>query len=172
MHSELYALLSETDKQNVDEYIEKNGYNDINKVKDIIKSNHVICNNYTFLDIDDIITIDLYINYPIFVTETEVYTKEELVDRYNFHLFEIEPEFVFDQQIIQVVNNDYRLYNDGDDKTELTLYYSKIYIGKEKWDDFMILLKFHRSLKYIETTKKLIEDKKKSNDIQIDNDRS
>jgi hypothetical protein len=129
----------------------QSGYYDTNKLTKYIVDNCKL-DDYTLIDVDTIIIFDLHTNESIFVTENEIYTKKELIDKFNINMFEIEPEILFELQYIEVIGADYFISNKG--------LPTKIYIGKEAWKDFVVSFRFMRSMSFISKNKKMI----KSND--------
>jgi hypothetical protein len=160
MKSELHVLLSEEDTQLVEKNISTDGYYDINMIKNIISNNTTNFNDFTYIDVDTVITIDLYINYPIFITDSNIFTKDELVEKYLFNKFEAIPETIFSKQFIEVINKEYILYdsenNPNIDNTK-NIYPTQVYIGKERWKDYYTMFRVNRSIMFINDTKKLIK---------------
>jgi len=160
MKSALHVLLSEEDNQIVEKNITTDGYYDINMIKNIISNNTTIFNDFTCIDVDTVITIDLYINYPIFITDSDIFTKDELAEKYLFNKFEASPETIFSKQFIEVINKEYTLYDSENnsiiDNTK-NLYPTQIYIGKERWKDYYTMFRVNRSIMFINDTKKLIK---------------
>lgn len=147
--SELVSLLSDADKEILTKNINENGYDDISTLLSNMKINNLE-NDFTLIDPDILITMDLRTNYKIFITENEILKRNEVIDKYNLKQFRLEPEQLFNIQKIEVINNDYFIFDEeSETRKPLTLYSTKIYIGKEKWKDFMITFRYMRSLSFI-----------------------
>jgi len=128
----------------------------------------------TTIDPEIIAYIDPRINYKIFIAADNVYTREELYTHYPFHELNVQPEAIFIQQELGIfISSDkkkdefeYVARDMGDESVEFTMVddlvkietkkgynkvrtpqkiaKTKIYIGKEMWEDFRILHKFFR----------------------------
>ena len=167
--SELIKLLSNEDKKILQTDLNKNGYDTIECVRTSILSNNHKNNDLTYIDADSLISIDLRINYPIFITEEDVFTRDEIIEKFNINAFGIEPEQIFNQQFIEVIDSDYTIYDPEvkKSKTNDNIYTSQIYIGKERWKDFVIMYRFRRSLSFVKEIRKTI---KNNNDNSKNND--
>jgi len=161
-------LLTEEEK----EEIKKGEILSIAQVREIIIEN---CNKDTYDKIEpDLLTIiDSRINYNIYVIEDNIYTYEELCMAYPFQEFNISTESIFVRQIIVYFernngNGDQiEVLNEGDpivstydlikistnkmaNSSEMNgvkkIIKSKIFIGGEKWKDFLQLRGFFRGI--------------------------
>lgn len=158
--SELICLLSIEDQNNLKSDIDKYGYDDIKTLRSHLQKN-LNSNDYTLIDADLIITFDLHTNYSIFITENEIFNKEEVIKKFNLSAFNIEPEQLFNNQKIEVIDSDYFIFDsECENRNPQKLYNTKIYIGKEKWKDFMISFRFMRSLSFISKSRLSIADSK------------
>jgi hypothetical protein len=157
-HSDLINLLSDVDKHTVVNTIKRDGYDSIDKTRKRLQSDNNN-NDLTMIDVDSLIYTDLFIDYKLYITETDIFTRDEIIQKYNLVQYNIEPEDIFNIQKIIVIDNDYYIF---DEETELikndnqVIYNTKIYIGKEKWKDFIIMFRFSRSMNLI----KIINDQK------------
>jgi len=156
-----WQLLSEKEK----EELKKEDILPINIVRGVIVEN---CNKdaYDKIDSDLLITIDSRINYNIYIIEDNVYTYEELCTSYPFQEFNILPNSIFTRQIIVIFDdNSIEVINDGDPiistydliklatnendhkiKKTKSITKSKVFIGGEKWKDFLQLRGFFRGM--------------------------
>ncbi len=161
--SELVVLLSEDDKKILTEKISNNGYDTIDE---LIKHLQISLNqdmDFTLIDVDTICSFDLCTNYKIFITENEIMTREEIIEKYNLTKFKLEPELLFNHQKIEVIDNDYFIFDkESETRDSNSLYNTKIYIGKERWKDFMITFRFMRSLLFISENRLAITDTEKN----------
>lgn len=101
------SLLPEKELRKINKSIEKNGFLDITGVRELVKGNTVKesmdARGETYaLDPELIILIDARINYKVFITGDNVFTREELFDNYPFEKFRVLPEEIFSQQEIGV----------------------------------------------------------------------
>lgn len=165
MISELGVLLSDEDRKIVEDSIKNNGYYTIETIKDQILKVNNIYSDYTHIDVDLIITIDLYINYPIFLTESGIYTKDTMMNTYYMKDFDTTPEVIFNRLYVIVVNDEYFLYDPEEEKKEVDkIYPTQIYIGKERWKDYMAIYRLRNALKFLpKSSLKLIDNNEKEN---------
>lgn len=163
-NSELIELLSEEDSNILLHDINENGYYTPQKIITYINNNHKN-NDYTTIDVDLIISIDLYTDYKIFITENDVYTKDQVMEKFKLSSFGLNsPEILFNNQQIEVSGSDYFVFDQElNDKKPNKLLNTKIYIGKEKWKDFMIAFRFLRSMTFISDNIKTIQNDSSSN---------
>ena len=118
------------------------------------------------LDVELLIIIDSRINYNIYIVDDNIYLYEELYMIFPFQEFNVDVESVFTQQTIGFFTNGETTVVDAgepviaiDDLVGLAtkknyviknkpdkIINSKIYIGKEKWKDFVQLHKFFRGI--------------------------
>jgi len=159
MKSELKQLLSDNDQNIVEDFITKYGYYNINDIKNNILKNSNIT-NFNHIDVDTIITIDLYINYPIYITNSDIFTREIIIEKFDMNIFGVVPENIFNRLYIIVVQDEYFLYDpEVDKKGQNDIYPTQIYLGKEKWEDYMLVYRMHRTLKTMPNAKiKLIDN--------------
>jgi hypothetical protein len=138
--------------------------------------NIIIENNnrdtYDKIDPDLLITVDSRINYNIYIVEDNIYTYEELCTVFPFQEFNISPDSIFSRQIIIIFDDNLvEVINDGDPiistydlvklatakgvtiepsvediKRPIKIIKSKIFIGGEKWKDFLQLRGFFRGM--------------------------
>jgi hypothetical protein len=170
--SELIILLSQSDLDNLTKEISDNGYATINDLRQIMQTNLPHDLDFTAADVDIICLFDLRTNYKVFITEHEIMTREELIEKYNLNKFKLEPEQLFNLQKIDINEYDYNIFDEECEKDKKTnkLYSTKIYIGKEKWKDFIIMFRFMRSLSFISETKLTITDSEKNKDFEKNKD--
>jgi hypothetical protein len=115
--------------------------------------------DFTSIDVDLIIMIDLRTNYKTFIIDHDILSREHVIEKYNLKKFKLEPEHLFNQQKIEVIDNDYFIFDEeSETRHPQKLYNTKIYLGKEKWKDFMITFRFMRSLSFISETRLAIAD--------------
>ena len=160
-------LLSEAENEHV-----KNNLLSIEEVREIIIEN---CNKETYdnIDYELLIAIDSQINYNIYLISDNIYDYKGLCMAYPFHEFNILPESIFNRQIIVYFENSkIEVMNEGDpivstyDLIKLSnkkisnveemskvakLIRSKIFVGGEKWKDFLQLHGFFRGMVQIST---------------------
>lgn len=102
------SLLTKAERRKLDEEIKKEGYWPIEKVRDTIRSNSIKSSlsaqgaDIHHVDPELMMLIDLRVDYPVFITCDNVYTREELLEHYPFQAFKKDPEEVFVQQKIGV----------------------------------------------------------------------
>lgn len=126
---------------------------------------------YDKIDPDLLITVDSRINYNIYIVEDNIYTYEELCTVFPFQEFNISPDSIFIRQIIIIFDDNLvEVINDGDPiistydlvklatakttaepsvediKRPTKIIKSKIFIGGEKWKDFLQLRGFFRGM--------------------------
>ena len=128
--------------------------------------------SYDKIDPDLLIVVDSRINYNIYIIEDNIYTYEELCTIYPFQEFNISPDSIFTRQIIIIFDDNLvEVINDGDPiistydlvklgtatataleaaakdiKRPSKIIKSKIFIGGEKWKDFLQLRGFFRGM--------------------------
>lgn len=156
IHSELTILLSEQDNKTLTEYIVEHGYYNVQSIYDLINRNGLHGDDYTvFSDVDLIISIDLHTDTDIFIIEKAIYTRDQLIEQYKLNEFGIKPELLFINQKIEVIDDDYFIYDNENNNTDNNnvnnkqIYNTKIYIGKESWKDFVISFRFMRSISFL-----------------------
>ncbi len=159
MKSELVSLLSDEDISVLNTDLNTNGYDPIEKIRSSILTNNHKYTDLTCIDVDLLIAIDLRIDYPIFITEDDVFIRDEIIDKFNFCDFGIEPEQIFNRQCIEVIDNDYTIYDPEIRKSKSDrIYNTQIYIGKERWKDYIVMYRFRRSLNLVNEIKKTIKN--------------
>ena len=170
------SLLSHEAEMGVDKLNRTKGYMTIEQVRDLLVTNTVkgsveACG----IDPEVMVQIDSRINYKIFIAGDNVYTREELYDNFSFHELNVQPEGFFTAQEIGVFapresGNPYQyIARDADDDTlvmtlvddmlelemrknprparaPVRIVKTKIYIGKEQWDDFMSIQRTIRAV--------------------------
>ena len=122
------------------------------------------------LDPEVIVMVDARIGFKIFIAGDNIYTREELYEHYPFQEFGADPESVFCQQEVGVftvgASTEY-VARDAGDGVSFTLVSdmvaaatrrvapcapraptrvvkTKVYVGKERWDDFALLHRMYR----------------------------
>jgi hypothetical protein len=135
----------------------------IETVRKIISSNTVHLDEMS-IDPEIMLTIDKDINYPIFITNDNIYTREELLSNFPFEDFAVTPETIFSQQEIGIfmtrgeheyvardVNSNEEFISIEDlvaravrnnyvKKNELIeVVKTKIFLGKQKWENFNLV---------------------------------
>jgi len=151
------------------EEIKKGDFLSINDIRSIIIENS-IKDTYDKISHELIIIIDSRINYNIYVVEDNIYTYEELCKSFPFQEFNILPESIFNRQVIAIFENNTNSTNDSievfneedpiittydlvgiatgriDDNTQIKIpkqiIKSKIFIGGDKWKNFLQLKAF------------------------------
>lgn len=125
------------------------------------------------IDPEIIAIIDKNIDFNIFITGDEIYTSEHLYKNYSFNKFKICPESVFTQQAIEMYESscgtldyilcDIRKPDDickPDDtcmppsntikkRIPIKIITTKVYLGKENWEDFKLLNRIVRSSEHL-----------------------
>jgi hypothetical protein len=152
------------------------GFMTIDQVRDLINGNTTKNSIETgSIDPEILAMIDVRINYKIFIAKDNIYSRECLYNNYPFHEFNVKPEDIFIQQelgVFQLSNGSLEyIAKDIDDEAIMTedlvkmatkknytqkrvpdrIVKTKIYIGKEQWDDFEVLKRFFRGIKNITT---------------------
>jgi hypothetical protein len=149
------------------EAVKKEDLLSIKDVRNIIREN-VVRDTYDKMEPDLLIAIDSRINYNIYVVHDNIYTYEELCISFPFQEFNILPKSIFVRQIIVVFMDDtIEVFNEGDPivsahdmikiatdkiksqdeiKQHKKIINSKIFIGGEKWKDFLQLRGFFRGM--------------------------
>jgi hypothetical protein len=156
--SDLVGLLSDEDKLVLLNDIKKSGYYTIQDIIRYICHNHTH-DDFTSIDADLVISIDLHTNYKVFITEHDIYTREQIMDKYNVASVGLtDPEILFNPQQIEVIDSDYFIFDqETTTRTPQKLLSTKVYIGKEKWKDYMVAFRFMRSMAFISNNKNLIK---------------
>ena len=152
------------------------GFMTIDQVRDLINGNTTKNSIETgSIDPEILAMIDVRINYKIFIAKDNIYSRECLYNNYPFHEFNVKPEDIFIQQelgVFQLSNGSLEyIAKDIDDEAIMTedlvkmatkknytqkrvpdrIVKTKIYIGKEQWDDFEVLKRFFRGINRITT---------------------
>jgi len=170
------SLLSHDAEMDVDKLNRTKGYMTISQVRDLLATNTVNGSvEAGGIDPEFMVQIDSRTNYKIFIAGDNVYTREELYDNFSFHELNVQPEGFFTAQEIGVfaprkAGDPYQyMARDADDETlvmtlvedmlELEIrknprparalvriVKTKIYIGKEQWDDFMSIQRTIRAV--------------------------
>lgn len=173
VESELIFLLSEDDKNQLSKKLKEDGYDTPDQLRNQLLKNIQSNLEFTSIDVDIICMFDLQINYKIFITSDEILTREEVIKKYNLEKFKIEPEQLFNQQSIEVIDGDYFIFDkECENRVPQKIYNTKVYIGKEKWKDFMITFRFMRSLSFISDIKLSIENTNEKNKNSKENKNS
>jgi hypothetical protein len=149
------------------EILKKEDIMTIKDVRNIIREN-TLNNTYDKIEPDLLVAIDARINYNIYVVHDNIYTYEELCISFPFQEFNILPKSIFVRQIIVIFDDDkIEVFNEGDPiisahdmikiatdkiksqdevKQHKKIINSKIFIGGEKWKDFLQLRGFFRGM--------------------------
>lgn len=149
------------------ERLKKEDIMNIKDVRNIIREN-TLNDTYDKIEPDLLVAIDARINYNIYVVHDNIYTYEELCISFPFQEFNISPKSIFIRQIIVIFEDDkIEVFNEGDpiisahdmikiatdkikSQDEVKQYKkiinSKIFIGGEKWKDFLQLRGFFRGM--------------------------
>ena len=145
----------------------KNELLTIEDIKTLFSMNE---NRYNLDNIDPnlLIEIDSRINYNIYIVDDNIYSHDELCIAYPFQEFNILPSSIFIRQLIVLFKNDsIEVINEGDQIITSTdtlnlvsqkiktaseiiqakkIVNSKIFVGKEKWKDFLQMSGFFRGM--------------------------
>lgn len=81
-----------------DAAISAEGYYTIDQVRQYLESN--VKGEYTYVDTDDLVWLDLHVDYDIFLVKDYAYSREELEETYPFDAFATTPEKVFVRQAL------------------------------------------------------------------------
>lgn len=170
------ALMSPDELAELKTTISKYGFMAIETVRNYCAMNTVkptqeMRGETIVLDPELIIQIDIQINYQVFIAGDHVYTRNELCKHYPFDLLQTTPEKIFIQQEVgqfekpnseekfeyvtrDVGSGDFVLLEDlnkkrssGKRPTRVAL--TKIYIGKENWEDFLTIANLSRAFRKI-----------------------
>lgn len=161
MNSILLTLLSADDKKIQEEKIKNEGYMCVGDIKELIKLNSHY-ENYTAIDSEMLFLIDLNINYSIFITENEVFKREDLINKFDLNIFNIEPELIFNNLYIEEKDSQFYVYDYDftEQINDISIYKTNVYIGKERWKNYLIMHGFMKSLSLIKNSQKNINDNK------------
>jgi hypothetical protein len=102
------ALLSPAELSQLKIEIAENGFMSIDKVREYIRQNTIKESqesrgeSFMIIDPEILMVIDMRTDYPIFIAEDNVFTRDELLQKYPFDEFRKTPEEVFVQQEIGV----------------------------------------------------------------------
>ena len=177
------SLLSEVERAQLREELRAEGFMPIDAVRTLIGQNSAKASRHAegeacLLDPEVIILVDTRIDYKIFATSDNVYTRKELYAAYPFQEFGVPPEAIFAQQEIGVFpakkyaldateleyvardvgdeTVDFVMLEDlvgraarpthADGRRPLKVVKTKVYLGKERWDDFCQLHRMMRSI--------------------------
>ena len=145
----------------------KNDFLSIEDIKQLFSMNE---NKYNceIIDPNLIIEIDSRINYNIYIVDDNIYSHDELCIAYPFQEFNILPNSIFTRQLIVLFENgEIEAIHEGNQiicNTDLLnlvskkiknaseiipakkIVNSKIFVGKEKWKDFLQMSSFFRSM--------------------------
>jgi hypothetical protein len=165
------------------EQLRADGFFSIEEVRELVKSNSVKGaaegGDLAFtLDAELIILVDSRTNFKVFVTDDNVYTRDELYVAYPFQELGLLPEGVFARQEIGVFpprklalteELEYQARDVGDDTVDFTriedlvgraakgpgyadsrpplrVVRTKVFVGKERWKDFLATARVARCL--------------------------
>ena len=142
------------------------------EVRKIIIDNSVKNSVISSIDPELMITIDGRMDFKLFIAGGEIYTREQLYDMFPFHEFNTQPEAVFASQIIGIFqkngppeflsrdsDDESTFYNIAGDQLPVKVVKTKIYFGRERWEDFVLMHKMARGvtrvkqLGFLENTK-------------------
>lgn len=156
--SELITLLSEEEKKFINDEILNNSFHTVESIKNVYAKNQKD-DNYTTLDVDLLILIDLKLNMPIFITNDNIYTAEDMISIFKLDKFKIQPESLFNKQRVEMIGDDYFIKDQEDTiNASSVIYNTRVYIGKEKWNEFLIVYKFMKSITFIQENRPAIEN--------------
>ena len=177
------ALLTPVELNQLKAEIAKNGFMPINKVREYIQQNTTKeCQDSRgenlMIDPEILMMLDIRTDYPIFIAGDNVFTREELRQKYPFEDFRKVPEEVFVQQEIGVLysptelaggepyelstrdlgdENEFLRIRDlvgratrgdyGAKQTPTRIVKTKIFLGKERWADFIRINQIVRSFR-------------------------
>lgn len=129
------------------------------EVRKIIIDNSVKNSIINSIDPELMITIDGRMNFKLFIAGGEIYTREQLYDMFPFHEFNTQPEAVFASQIIGIFqktgppeflsrdsDDESTFYNIAGDQLPVKVVKTKIYFGRERWEDFVLMHKMARGI--------------------------
>jgi len=129
------------------------------EVRKIIIDNSVKESVISSIDPELMITIDSRMNFKLFIAGGEIYTREQLYEIFPFYEFNTQPEAVFASQIIGIfqkdgppeflsrdADDDSVFYNIAGDQLPVKVVKTKIYFGRERWDDFVLMHKMARGV--------------------------
>ena len=102
------ALLSPAELSQLKIEIAENGFMSIDKVREYIRQNTIKESQESrgesvMIDPEILMVIDMRTDYPIFIADDNVFTRDELLQKYPFEEFRKAPEEVFVQQEIGVL---------------------------------------------------------------------
>lgn len=165
--SELHSILTEEEKKLINDDIEKNGYLTVQNIIELYTKNQKE-NDYTLIDADLITVIDLRISDPIFITKDNIYKSDELISKYKLNNFKLSPESLFEKQVLELIENDLYIKKDSkgyvdEKKSTNREFNTRVYIAKEKWDEFLVMYKFMKSITFIQENRMSIEDNSENN---------
>lgn len=127
----------------------------VEDIKGILLQNNVV-KNFLHIDAEIILAIHAGIDYPIFITEDEIYDRETLCDQFSFEKFNVLPEKIFKRQEVGTFTSATKtehVTRDVNDTTEesddidfmplspdkyklISVVKTNIYIGKSAWKEF------------------------------------
>ena len=129
------------------------------EVRKIITDNSVKDSVLSGIDPELMITIDGRMDFKLFIAGGEMYTRDQLYDMFPFHEFSTQPEAVFAGQIIGIfqkdgppeflsrdADDDSTFFNIAGDQLPVKVVKTKIYFGRERWDDFVLMHKMARGV--------------------------
>jgi hypothetical protein len=145
----------------------------IEQARDFITQNSIKETEITdiILDPEIVLTIEPRVDFNIFITKDHIYTREELYKNYAFAEFGMTPEVVFTQQEIGMFENDeYAIRDVGKSEfivlsdmlntshrgassgsTPIKIAKTKFYIGRERWDDYILIHRMARGANTLAT---------------------
>jgi hypothetical protein len=175
------SLLDAEERRRVDAEIDAGGYLTVEQVRALILENTIKGSVESGgVDPEVMALVDARINYKIFVGGDNIYTREGLYDNFPFHEFNVQPEAVFVQQELGVFASpnhpgglEYMTRDVGDESVAFVtvgdlvgaevrkglrsrraparVVKTKIYIGKERWEDFALLQRLFRGAARVAT---------------------
>lgn len=149
--SKLVCMLQENDKKFLEKELEIRGYYTIEKIKQTICDDQNM--SYNLLDVDTLILIDLHIDRPIFISCEDIMSHDDVMNKYDLDSFGLVPQKIFNKQYIKIVGGDYFLHDCDVETQELSeaveIYETQVYLGKDKFDEFLISYKMLKSIKFI-----------------------
>jgi hypothetical protein len=132
----------------------------ISQVRDFIKTNSTqesSQSDFFVIDPELIYLIDPRIDFNIFITGDEIFSENELSEKYAFKQLKINPESLFVQQMFAIFPNEEYAIKGADEESFISIQgredrispdkvvFTKFYIGGKKWDDFLIIDRIARA---------------------------
>ena len=161
-------LLSDEEYKDVQAYIKEFGYMPIQSIRHMLLNYNCKTDSYLNVDPSFLLIIDAYIDYPIFFAKNQVFTRQDLMEKFPFIEFNTVPEKIFKQQEIGAfvakgekepqyemrdISNEPFMSTKDFVKSHIIKGYTnqkitsvkvttKIYAAKEEWDEFCLMKTF------------------------------